>query len=593
MKARLIIGFSCIVVISSIVALYNLSNVRNIKSEMTYQNSQMDQKIAILELKQRLEDVGPVASAIMVEHIADKVNLLKEKKDAFQKNLDALSTNPKTAEEKAFASDIQKQAQEYFATIDKALVIINDPAIDPLVLLDKTDALFTESQSQKQNMVSLIDKSYLSYTKNVTDAIQVSNKMVNSTVQISTLAIAAVMLISIIVAFFIIRSFTKPVHRIQLAVNRIAEGDLRHQLNMKSSDELGQLSNSFDHMIVKVNEMLGNSRKIALSLSDYSHSFEDFSKLTATANTEIIRSIEEISLGAEQQAALSEKSAVLIHELNNEMSEIDNYTNTMKETGDQAFENTQKGAASIVSLKDAAEHSDQKMDHVSTTMEKLAESSAQIEKIVLTITEISTQTNVLALNAAIEAARAGIHGKGFSVIAEEVRLLSSQTKTSAGHIARLISSVQHQMNDAKQQMLEARMSIQSQNVKVAETLKTFQSIDASSAEISTQIEQINIKVKQVKKKNDRLNETLQMVAAIAEETAAGVQEVNSTSLQQDDSIRRIAEQAVEINELSQALFVEIDQFEIADPIDYEETEATVAIEQEDTPEDKKKEIVLV
>jgi methyl-accepting chemotaxis protein len=233
------------------------------------------------------------------------------------------------------------------------------------------------------------------------------------------------------------------------------------------------------------------------------------------------------------------------------------------------------------------------MDHVSTSMERLAESSAQIEKIVQTITEISTQTNVLALNAAIEAARAGIHGKGFSVIAEEVRLLSSQTKTSVGHIARLISSVQHQMNDAKKQMLEARMSIHSQNVKVAETLESFQYIDASSAEISTQIEQINLKVKQVKKKNDQLNDTLQMVAAIAEETAAGVEEVNSTSLQQDVSIRRIAEQAVEINELSQILFAEIDQFEIADPADYLETEAIAAIEQGGTSEDKKKEIVLV
>lgn len=564
MKARLVIGFTCIVLISSIVAWYNLSNVRDIKQEMTYQNAQMDRKIATLELKQRLEDVSPVATAIMVEHNPDKVNLLAEKKAAFEKNLDDIAVVAKTVEEKSFAAEVLAGAEVYFANIDKALKTINNPDVDPLDLIDQTDAMNAESQIQKQKIVNLIDDSYITFTQNVTNAMLASNKMVDSTVRISSLAIAFVILFSIVLAYFIVRSFTKPIRRLQIAVHRISEGDLRHQLNEKSTDELGQLSHSFDHMIVKVSEMLGNSRKVALSLADYSHSFEDFSKLTAVANSDIIRSIEEISHGAEQQAELSEKSASLIYELDTEMNDIAKYTNIMKKSGAMALENTQAGTASIISLKEAAEHSDLKMDHVNTTMEKLAESSAQIERIVHTITEISTQTNVLALNAAIEAARAGVHGKGFSVIAEEVRLLSSETKASAGHIARLISSVQLQMKEAKQQMLEARMSIHSQNIKVTETLESFKSMDASTVEISTQMEQIRLKVEQVKQKNTRLNETLQIVAGIAEETAAGVQEVNSSSQHQDLAIRKIAEQAVEINGLSRDLFAEIDQFEITD-----------------------------
>jgi methyl-accepting chemotaxis protein len=605
MKARLVMGFTCIVLISSIVAWYNLTSVSNIKQEMTYQNAQMDKKIATLELKQRLEDTVPVASAIMVDHNPDKADLLVEKKAAFEKNLENVANEAKTSEEKVFAAQVQKGADVYFTNIDKALETINDSSIDPLVLLEKTDQMYVDLQIQKQNIVVLIDQSYLTYTQNVTNTLLASNKMVDSTVRISTLAIAAVILISIVVAYFITRSFTKPVHRLQLAVHRIAEGDLRHQLNEKSSDELGQLSHSFDHMIVKVSEMLGHSRKIALSLADYSLSFEDFSKQTAVANSEIINSIEEISRGAEQQAELSEKSAVLIYELNAEMNEIANYTTTMKTTGAMALEKTQIGAASVVALKEAAEHSDLKMNHISNMMEKLSESSSQIEKIVHTISEISTQTNVLALNAAIEAARAGMHGKGFSVIAEEVRLLSSETKASAGHIARLISSVQLQMKDAKQQTLDARMSIHSQNIKVTETLESFQEMDASAKEISSQMEQISLKVEQVKRKNDRLNETLQIVAGIAEETAAGVQEVNSSSQQQDVAIRKIAVQAVEINGLSQDLFTEINQFEIETSSNESELEAAVQetseihlistdlLDQEAASDVKKKDLVIV
>lgn len=598
MKARLVIGFTCIVLISSLVAWYNLSNIRHIKQEMTYQNAQMDRKIATLELKQRLEDASPIATAIMVEHNPDKVALLAEKKAAFLGNLNNLALEARTAEEKAFAAEVLAGAHAYFANIEKALKILNDPNVDPMDLLDQTDAMNIESQTQKQSIVRLIDESYIAFTQNIANAVLASNKMVDSTVRISSLAIAFVILFSIALAYFIVRSFTKPIRRLQLAVHRIAEGDLRHQLNEKSTDELGQLSHSFDNMIVKVSEMLGHSRKIALSLADYSHSFEDFSKLTAVANSEIIRSIEEISHGAEQQAELSEKSATLIYELDTEMNEIAKYTNIMKKSGTMALENTQAGTTSVVSLKEAAEHSDLKMDQVNNTMEKLAESSAQIEKIVHTITEISTQTNVLALNAAIEAARAGVHGKGFSVIAEEVRLLSSETKASASHIARIINSVQLQMKEVKQQMHEARMSIHSQNIKVSETLESFQFIDASTLEISAQMEQISLKVEQVKQKNNRLNATLQTVAGIAEETAAGVQEVNSSSQHQDTAIRKIAEQAVEMNGLSQELFAEIDQFIIADssnelakghvPENGHSTSQEVA-EQEATPSELNKE----
>jgi methyl-accepting chemotaxis protein len=588
MKARLVIGFSCIVIVSSIVALYNLSHVRDIRKEMTYQNTQMERKIATLELKQRISDADAVASAIIVDHNADKADLLLEKKTALELQTQKLIKDAVTIEEKTFASEMEKLGIAYFDNMDSALSAINDPELDPLVLLEKTDAMYQDSQNQKLKMTNLIDQSYERYTKNVADVVSASNKLVNSTVQFSNVALMAVLLLSIIIAYFIIRSFTKPIRRLQLAVHRIAEGDLRHQLNEKRQDELGQLSSSFDHMIVKVNEMLGNSRQIALSLSGYSLSFQDFSKMTAAANSEIIKSIEDISMGAEQQANLSEKSAGYILELDDEMNEIASYTDTMKETGNKAFHNTQKGSTAVVALMKAAEESDQKMEQVHTAIEKLSESSLQIEKIVHTITEISTQTNVLALNAAIEAARAGTHGKGFSVIADEVRELSLQTKTSASHIAKLIHSVQHQMQDAKQQMFEARESIQSQNTRVTETLNSFHSIDASTMEISAQMEQIGLKVEQVKKKNDQLNQTLQMVAAIAEETAAGVQEVNSTSQQQDSAIRKIAEQAVDINLFSQSLLAEIDQFQISEHEVKAEKEAELTdhfAELELTPED--------
>jgi methyl-accepting chemotaxis protein len=251
MKARLVIGFTCIVLISSILAWYNLNNMRDIKQEMAYQNAQMDRKFAALELKQSLEDVSPITTAIMVAHNPDTADLLAEKKTAFLENLDKLAKEANTADEKDFANQVLEGANVYFANIEKGLETINDPDIDPLALLDQTDAMNGESQIQKQSIIDLIDQSNIRYSQNVADTLINSNNMVDSTVRISSFAIVFVILFSIVVAFFITRSFTKPIRRLQLAVHKIAEGDLLHQLKERSSDELGQLSHSFDHMMLK------------------------------------------------------------------------------------------------------------------------------------------------------------------------------------------------------------------------------------------------------------------------------------------------------------------------------------------------------
>jgi methyl-accepting chemotaxis protein len=123
------------------------------------------------------------------------------------------------------------------------------------------------------------------------------------------------------------------------------------------------------------------------------------------------------------------------------------------------------------------------------------------------------------------------------------------------------------MADFQGYMLETRDSLEKQDYQVAETLASFESIDESIAGISTQIGQIHNKVEQTRTINSRLAESVHSVAAVAEQTAAGVQEVNASSTQQDQAIGDIARQAEEINEISQRLFREINVFKITGAAD--------------------------
>jgi methyl-accepting chemotaxis protein len=348
----------------------------------------------------------------------------------------------------------------------------------------------------------------------------------------------------------------------------MAAGDLRQQINSSSLDELGQLSQSFDHMTKQVRLMLGHTQHIASSLSEHAHSFHSFSQVTASANADVLKAIHEISSGTDEQATVSERSSMLIAELETEILHISQYTDLMKNTSMDASSNTRKGTSSIHELKEASEHSQQILKKVNEAMETLSSSSIQISKITRSITEISTQTNVLALNAAIEAARAGEHGKGFSVIADEVRGLSKQSNESSKMIEQITTMLQHQILDLQLIMGDAREYTVTQNNKVGETLNSFEGIEQSMQAITSQIEQIHDKIDQARIKNEKLVESVQLVAAIAQETASGVEEVNSTSIQQNDSILRIVEESDDILSLSQKLFEEISKFRI-DEVDEE------------------------
>jgi methyl-accepting chemotaxis protein len=308
--------------------------------------------------------------------------------------------------------------------------------------------------------------------------------------------------------------------------------------------------------------MLGHTQQIASSLSDHAHSFHSFSQVTASANADVLKAIHEISSGADEQATVSEQSSMLIAELETEILHISQYTHLMKNTSMEASSNTWKGTSSIHELKEASDQSEQILQKVNEAMDTLSSNSSQISKITRSITEISTQTNVLALNAAIEAARAGEHGRGFSVIADQVRGLSQQSRESSNIIEQITTMLQQQIADLQLIMGEAQDHTVKQNNKVHETLNSFESIELSMQAITSQIGQIHDKIDHARIKNEKLIQSVQLFAAIAQETAAGVEEVNSTSIQQNHSIHRIAEESDDILGLTQKLFEEISKFQM-------------------------------
>lgn len=561
MKWKLILSFSAVVLFFLGVALYQNYKINQVEISMETQKMEMEKRITVSAITQLLQEMNSVETSLAGSSDLEFTQPFKDKQTKLMEELGKVKFEADSPASKEL-EQLHNQVGGYTGYFDGLVNTLKDEQLDPMAVLERIDELHTKALAMNKAMLETNEKLYTAAAENAEKAQDYSFDLLNLTSSMGAYAAILVFIFTLIIAVMLIRSFLNPINKLQVALRKIAEGDLRQQINSPYNDELGSLSHHFDHMVLRVREMLQQTQSVASSLATYSHSFQQSSSITAHTNQEIVSTIQEISVGAEQQAGQSEQSASLIQELEREVHEITEYTEVMLSTSQTANHNTRKGSESVIALREVSEHSRESVNKVYLALTKLSDQSKDISRITKSITNISNQTNILSLNAAIEAARAGVYGKGFAVIADEVRQLSDQTKESSVHISQIINELQAGMDEFQKYMLETKGNLEEQDQKVAETLSSFEAIDQSIVEISKQIGQIHDKVDMTQTMNRRLAESVHNVAAIAEETAAGVQEVNASSVQQDNAIHDIARQAVEINEISQKLFKEINVFKI-------------------------------
>ncbi|WP_405176120.1 methyl-accepting chemotaxis protein [Paenibacillus sp. FSL H8-0261] len=574
-------SFSAVVLFFLGVALYQNYKINQVEISMETQKMEMEKRITVSTITQLLQEMNSVETSLAGSSDLEFTQPFKDKQTKLMEELGKVKFEADSPASKEL-EQLHNQVGGYTGNFDGLVNTLKDEQLDPMAVLERIDELHTKALAMNKAMLETNEKLYTAAAENAEKAQDYSFDLLNLTSSMGAYAAILVFIFTLIIAVMLIRSFLNPINKLQVALRKIAEGDLRQQINSPYNDELGSLSHHFDHMVLRVREMLQQTQSVASSLATYSHSFQQSSSITAHTNQEIVSTIQEISIGAEQQAGQSEQSASLIQELEREVHEITEYTEVMLSTSQTANHNTRKGSESVIALREVSEHSRESVNKVYLALTKLSDQSKDISRITKSITNISNQTNILSLNAAIEAARAGVYGKGFAVIADEVRQLSDQTKESSVHISQIINELQAGMDEFQQYMLETKGNLEEQDQKVAETLSSFEAIDQSIAEISKQIGQIHDKVDMTQTMNRRLAESVHNVAAIAEETAAGVQEVNASSVQQDNAIHDIARQAVEINEISQKLFKEINVFKINLDIDDE----IIAGDDSDSPGDE-------
>ncbi|WP_421268745.1 methyl-accepting chemotaxis protein [Aeromonas veronii] len=330
---------------------------------------------------------------------------------------------------------------------------------------------------------------------------------------LSTTVGALTLLFVVIVAWLLIRQIRNPVMTLLEQTRQVAAGNLTSQLDMKqfSHDELGKLAQGF-------NEMQSNLRMLV---------------------NEVSGSVVQLGAAAEEISAVAQQSANNMGAQQHELNQLATAMNEMQATVQEVARNTNDAASAATSASNTAAQGSEtvndsigRIEKVATAIEEtalvirqLGDDSRNIGMVLEVIQGIAEQTNLLALNAAIEAARAGEQGRGFAVVADEVRTLAKRTQDSTSQINHIISELQQRAN-------EAGVTMQQSQDMMSETVHTAREAGASIAEISSSVNSIshmNIQIATATEEqgavSEELNRNVVNISNASEEVATGAKQM--------------------------------------------------------------------
>lgn len=556
LKTRILSAFIILLVFLCLFASYNFYSNQQMEEKAS---ALVEQDMVVLNASQNLATSSSVRLSAALSYVvtgqASYIDIFNEYRELAEENNSIV--------EKFYESDPERDK-----LVETARTWSNSVENDVFAVYqngDKEQAL--ENLTGITGLVTEVRTGYEKMANERAESIEkIGNDVVNTSSRNKVIGLVvslSITLMGIIIALLTANQISKPIKVVANRMEDLANGNLGNEpLDVTRRDEVGVLMISANEMNKKLKSTIQSIYNVSETVASSSEELSQSSNEVKTGAEQIADTMQELAGGTETQASTAGDLADTMRIFTNRIQETTKEGIELKNNSSEVQQLTDSGKGLMMSsTEQMATINDIVLDSV-RKVEGLNEQSDEISKLVSVIDDISNQTNLLALNAAIEAARAGEHGKGFAVVADEVRKLAEQVQFSVADISAIVNRIQHDTGGVTRSLQEGYQEVKKGTEQITETSETFNHISQAVKGMITSIDTISLNLTDVLTSTEEIGTSINEIASISQESAAGIEQTTATVEETVSTMDEIVNSSNQLAVLAEQLNTEMQHFKL-------------------------------